>query len=94
MSCDIVSNYLIVILKTGGTFAAHFPDVPGCIATSTNLTKLKVLAKDALVMHLEGILEDGDCLPVPTTFQFDKGSLKGEGLFVEERAISVTAKSS
>ena len=92
MSCDDVSNsrgkvpatYLLVILKTGTTFAAHFPDVPGCIATSTDLMKLKMLANDALVMHLEGILEDGDSLPVSTTFQFDKRTLKGDGVFVEE----------
>ena len=86
----VTAAYLIVILKTGATFAAHFPDVPGCIATSTDLTKLKVLAQDALVMHLEGILDDGDSLPVPATFHFDKGTLKGDGLFVEERVLRVT----
>ncbi len=67
---EVLVSYLVVITKRGATYGAHLPDVLGCIATSTSLERVRQLIKDGLLLHLEGILEDGDELPFARTTHF------------------------
>lgn len=69
---EVLVSYLVVIIRCGATYGAHLPDVPGCIATSTDLDEVRELIRDGLALHLEGILEDGDELPAARTTHFVK----------------------
>ncbi len=58
-------EYLIIIEKADGNYSAYLPDVPGCIATGKTIEETKRSIKEALVMHLEGLSEDGIPSPKP-----------------------------
>ena len=56
-------KYLIVVEKAGNNYSAYLPDIPGCIATGKTAEEARENIKDALLFHIEGILEDGECKP-------------------------------
>ncbi|MEW5919848.1 MAG: type II toxin-antitoxin system HicB family antitoxin [Bacillota bacterium] len=56
-------KYLVVIEKAGGNYSAYLPDIPGCVATGKTKEEARQKIVEALVLHLEGLVEDG--LPVP-----------------------------
>jgi predicted RNase H-like HicB family nuclease len=46
-----------------------FPDFPGCSTTGKTIDEAKDLADEALLLHLEGMREDGEQLPVPSNLE-------------------------
>lgn len=60
-------NYAVVYAKTDTGYSAHVPDLPGCIATGATLEEARELIRGAVEMHLQGMREDGDPIPQPTT---------------------------
>lgn len=60
-------TFLVVIEKARGNLSAYVPDLPGCVTTGR--TKAEVLAnmRKAIDLHLEGMREDGETVPVPTS---------------------------
>lgn len=50
-------------------YSAFFPDLPGCVTASNTMLELLADARDALSLHLEGMLEDGIPLPTPATLE-------------------------
>jgi predicted RNase H-like HicB family nuclease len=58
-------KYLVIIVKGKNNYGAFSPDVPGCVTTGHSREEVEQLMREALAFHLEGILEDGDPLPVP-----------------------------
>jgi predicted RNase H-like HicB family nuclease len=58
-----MSCYLIVIEKANGDFSAYSPDLPGCIATGRTREETLQNMREAIEMHVHGLLEDK--LPVP-----------------------------
>ena len=56
-------RYAIVIEKAEGNYSAYAPDLPGCVATGASVPEVEAEIRDAIVLHLEGLREDG--LPVP-----------------------------
>jgi predicted RNase H-like HicB family nuclease len=63
-----MKKYLIVFEKTANNFSAYLPDLPGCIATGKTRAEVENNIKAAIELHLQGIKEDGDVLPEPTSF--------------------------
>ena len=61
-------KYAILIEKGSHNYSAYIPDVPGCVATGTTLEEVKQQIQEALEFHLEGLIEDGEPIPEPTTF--------------------------
>lgn len=51
------------------TYGVSFPDFPGCIAAGDTFDEAIAMAKEALGFHAEGMLEDGEKLPKPSTFE-------------------------
>lgn len=47
-------------------FGVSFPDFPGCVTAGNTLEGALAAAKEALALHLDGLLEDGDPLPNPS----------------------------
>jgi predicted RNase H-like HicB family nuclease len=61
------AKYIAIYAKTQTGYSAHVPDLPGCIATGRTLELTKRRMREAVVMHLRGMREDGEPIPRPTT---------------------------
>ena len=46
-----------------------FPDFPGCITAGQTIDEAKDSAQEALSLHIQGMLEDGDKLPAPSNLE-------------------------
>ena len=60
-------RYAIVIENAGPNFSAYVPDLPGCVATGANIDEVQREIREAIELHLEGIREDGDPIPQPSS---------------------------
>lgn len=60
-------KYAIVIEKGPANYSAYVLDLPGCVAAAETLDEVKELMRSAIEFHLEGMREDGDPIPEPTT---------------------------
>jgi len=65
-----MANYIAIVHKDADTdFGVSFPDFPGCITAGQNVDEAKDLAQEALVLHIQGMIEDGDPLPKPSNLE-------------------------
>lgn len=48
-------------------FGVDFPDFPGCISAGSTAEEAARMAREALAFHVEGMLEDGEEIPPPST---------------------------
>ena len=62
----IMKKYLIVIEKTPDNLSAFSPDLPGCVATGATQTEVEERMREAIRMHIDGMREDGEPIPVPS----------------------------
>ncbi len=60
-------KYGIVIEKGEHNCSAYVPDLQGCVATGATVEETKERIREAILLHLEGMREDGDAIPEPTT---------------------------
>ena len=60
--------YIALIHKEpGSAYGVSFPDLPGCISAGSTLDEARAMALEALALHLDGMAEDGDAAPEPST---------------------------
>ena len=65
-----MANYIAIVHKeTKSDFGVSFPDFPGCITAGKNIDEAKDMAQEALTLHIHGMLEDGEQLPVPSRLE-------------------------
>ena len=65
-----MANYIAVVHKDPKSdFGVSFPDFPGCITAGNSIDEAKDMAHDALSLHIKGMLEDGDNIPVPSKLE-------------------------
>ena len=60
-------KYTVVIEKAHNNFAAYVPDLPGCVATASTREAALEEIRGAIEFHIEGMREDGEPIPKPTT---------------------------
>ena len=60
-------KFLIVIERAEGNLSAYVPDLPGCVTTGRTREEVLANKRKAIDLHLEGMLEDGEPIPVPTS---------------------------
>lgn len=60
-------KYLIVIEPTSTGFSAYSPDLPGCVSTGASREECERNMHEAIAFHLEGLREEGEPVPAPTT---------------------------
>jgi predicted RNase H-like HicB family nuclease len=59
-------RYLVVIEHMDGTgYSAWVPDLPGCVAAAGTQADCERLIREAIMVHLAGLREDGDAIPEP-----------------------------
>ena len=59
--------YLVVIEAGPDSYGAYVPDLPGCIAAAETREEVVQLIQEALPFHLEGMRQNGDPIPPPTS---------------------------
>ena len=59
-------TYAVVIEQTPNNYAAYAPDMPGCISTAKTWDEMLAMIREALTVHIEFLIEDGDPVPEPT----------------------------
>jgi predicted RNase H-like HicB family nuclease len=63
-------NYIAFIHKDPDSdFGISFPDFPGVVTAGETLNAAVGLAHEALTLHIEGMIEDGEEIPPPSTFE-------------------------
>lgn len=65
-----MANYIAVLHKEAETdFGVSFPDFPGCITGGESIDATKDLAQEALILHIQGMVEDDEPLPIPSKLE-------------------------
>jgi predicted RNase H-like HicB family nuclease len=62
-----VRAYTVIIEKGENNYGAYVPDLPGCVSTGNTVEETKRNIQEAIEFHLEGMREDGDPIPEPTS---------------------------
>ncbi|MER9584636.1 type II toxin-antitoxin system HicB family antitoxin [Mesorhizobium sp. M0276] len=63
-----MKQYIGLIHKDGESdFGVSFPDFPGVITAGKDLDDARVMAEEALAFHVEGLVEDGEAIPEPSS---------------------------
>lgn len=76
-----------LIHREGDLFGVVFPDMPGCVSVGDSHREVLDMGCEALLLHLQCMIEDGDLLPEPQTLdQLERG-----GHYKEELAHSFSA---
>ena len=57
------------VIREKGTenHGAYVPDLPGCVAVGDTVEEVLDLIKEAVALHVKGLVEDGDPIPPATT---------------------------
>lgn len=59
-------TYLAVLEPSADGYGVFFPDLPGCTSFGSTVEEAQENAKEALELHIYGMEQDGDPLPVPS----------------------------
>jgi predicted RNase H-like HicB family nuclease len=63
-------HYIGLIHKDADSdFGVSFPDLPGVVTAGTTLDDARNMAEEALALHLEGLAEDGEAIPEPSSLE-------------------------
>jgi predicted RNase H-like HicB family nuclease len=66
----MMRQYIALIHKDADSdYGVSFPDLPGVISAGTTLDEARTMAAEALALHLEGLVEDGDAIPEPSSLE-------------------------
>lgn len=60
-------TYTVIVESAGANYSAYVPDLPGCITTGATRDETMRNMREAIEFHLEGMREDGQPIPAPTT---------------------------
>ena len=60
-------RYAIVIEEGPTSFGAYVPDLPGCVAVGDSVDEVRKLIAEAIQVHLDGMREDGEPIPKPSS---------------------------
>ncbi|MDA9468371.1 type II toxin-antitoxin system HicB family antitoxin [Bradyrhizobium sp. CCBAU 53415] len=62
--------YIALIHKDADSdYGVSFPDLPGVISAGSTLDEARQMATEALALHLEGLAEDGEAVPEPSSLE-------------------------
>ena len=95
MAVGVVMQYLVVVHRDrqDGPYGVTVPDLPGCFSAGDTLGDSLTNAAEAIALHVEGLLADGEPVPAPSdTVDPDGGIVAAvtvdDGL-MSERAVRV-----
>ena len=63
-------QYIALIHKEADSdYGVSFPDLPGVITAGSNLDEARNMAAEALALHLQGLAEDSEPAPEPSSLE-------------------------
>ena len=62
-----MKEYAVVYEWGPNNWSAYVPDLPGCVTTGKTREETERNIREAIELHLEGMREDGEPIPEPTT---------------------------
>jgi predicted RNase H-like HicB family nuclease len=63
-------QYIGLIRKDADSdYGVSFPDFLGCITAGATLDEARALAEEALAFHIDGLIEDGEAIPEPSSLE-------------------------
>ena len=81
-----MADYIAFIHKDRKSgYGVSFPDLPGVVTVADTLEGVRKEAEEALALHIEGMVEDGEDVPAPSTLDF----LAGDEVFKDAVAVVV-----
>jgi predicted RNase H-like HicB family nuclease len=75
-------------------YAVYFPDVPGCVSHGDNSAHAAAMAEEALALHINGMVEDGDEIPTPTPMEDAVPDPESESPLLSLVRVAVPGRSS
>ncbi len=91
-----MQHYIGLIHKDQGSdYGVSFPDLPGCITAGKDLDDARAMAEEALTLHIEGLLEDGEAVPAPSSLEAimaDPDNREGVVILVAARVAPKTVR--
>lgn len=60
-------RYAVIIEEGENSFGAYVPDLPGCVAVGETREEVLKLIEEAIEFHIEGLQEDGQPIPEPSS---------------------------
>lgn len=60
-------RYAVIIEEGENSFGAYVPDLPGCVAVGQTREEVLKLIEESIEFHLEGLQEDGQPIPEPSS---------------------------
>ena len=60
-------EYIVIFEEGENSCSAYVPDLPGCIAAGETIEEVRELIAEAIEFHIEGLREDGDVVPHPSS---------------------------
>jgi predicted RNase H-like HicB family nuclease len=65
-----MGNYIGLIHKEADSdYGVSFPDFPGAVTAGTTLDDARAMAEEALALHIEGLVADGEAIPEPASLE-------------------------
>jgi predicted RNase H-like HicB family nuclease len=58
-----VHHFLVIFEKYAEHYGASAPDLPGCVAVGDTLEEVKQAMREAIEMHIQGMIEDNEPIP-------------------------------
>ncbi len=63
-------QYIALIHKDADSdYGVSFPDLPGVVSAGSTLDEARAMASEALALHIEGMAEDGEAIPEPSSLE-------------------------
>lgn len=85
-------HFIALIHKDADSdYGVSFPDFPGCISAGADLDEARANAEEALKLHIEGMVEDGDAIPEPSSLEqimAEAVNRDGVAVLVSDRSVA------
>ncbi len=59
--------FLVIIERDNQGYGAYAPDLPGCVAVGDTQEDVEKNMREAIIMHIQGMVEDQEAIPSPST---------------------------
>ena len=86
-------NYIGLIHKEAKSdYGVSFPDFPGVVTAGKDLDDARAMAEEALALHIDGLLEDGEAIPEASSLEevmSDPGNKDGVAILVAVKTNAV-----
>jgi predicted RNase H-like HicB family nuclease len=64
-------KYVVVVERGPNNYSAYVPDLPGCVTTGKTIEEIKTNIREAIELHLEGLMEEGGPVPEPSSIAIE-----------------------